>query len=61
LHFLEYDPANNAFDLRLKPASGAVGRGSTILAPATDVEGTLRSPPIDIGAYQRRPSVKTRP
>jgi hypothetical protein len=53
VHFLEYDPANNRFDLHLRPTSPAVGQGSSVLAPGVDVEGTLRIPRIDIGAYQR--------
>jgi hypothetical protein len=54
LHFEAYDPLSYTFDLHLKPTSRAIGAGSASLAPETDVEGTTRVPPIDIGAYQRR-------
>lgn len=52
LHFVQYQPSNYLYDLRLKPKSAAIGAGSTAMAPASDVVGTPRSPPIDIGAYQ---------
>ena len=54
LHFVQYDPLNYIFDLRLKPTSRAIGAGSPTLAPDLDVEGMPRTPPVDIGAYQGR-------
>ena len=53
--FVNYDPAKFAFDVRLRPEARAIGAGNPALAPATDVAGTLRRTPIDVGAYQYGP------
>ena len=50
-YFRKFDPGAARFDLHLKADSPAVGAGSADLAPAVDIEGRPRTPPIDIGAY----------
>jgi len=44
------------FDLHLKAGSPAIGAGTTTDAPATDVTGAARVPPIDAGAYVYAPA-----
>jgi hypothetical protein len=51
--FKRFDMTIPAYDLRLAPQSLAREAGSADGAPSTDVEGRLRTPPIDIGAYAR--------
>jgi chitodextrinase len=48
---VKFDTKNYAFDLHLKAGSRAIGAGTTAGAPATDITGANRAPPIDAGAY----------
>ena len=48
---VKFDTANHAFDLHLKASSPAIGAGTTIGAPGSDITGVARVPPIDAGAY----------
>jgi parallel beta-helix repeat protein len=48
---VKFDVRNHVFDLRLKAGSRAIGAGTTDGAPATDITGAARLPPIDAGAY----------
>ena len=48
---VKFDTANHAFDLHLKASSPAIGAGTTIGAPGSDITGVTRVPPIDAGAY----------
>jgi hypothetical protein len=48
---VKFDKKQYAFDLRLKAGSRAIGAGTTAGAPATDVTGATRAPPVDAGAY----------
>lgn len=48
---VRFDRTNHIFDLGLKAGSRAIGAGTTIGAPATDITGVARLPPIDAGAY----------
>ena len=54
--FVNFDPANFAFDLRLKAGATAIGAGSPVEAPAVDITGAARGNPVDIGAYRYKPS-----
>lgn len=45
------DNVKGEYDLRLKRGSPAIGAGNPNLAPATDIIGKHRAPPVDIGAY----------
>lgn len=47
----QFDTANYTFDLHLKAGSPAVGFGTSVGAPNTDITGAIRVPPIDVGAY----------
>jgi parallel beta-helix repeat protein len=47
----QFDVTTYAFDLRLRAASPAIGAGAPVGAPAIDIIGTPRLPPIDAGAY----------
>ncbi len=49
--FRSFDVQNRKFDLRLAAKSPALGAGSAQDAPAVDIDGRPRKPPIDIGAY----------
>jgi hypothetical protein len=51
--FKEFDMSAPAFDLHLSSNSLARKSGSDDEAPALDVEGRPRKPPMDIGAYAR--------
>ncbi|WP_294534555.1 right-handed parallel beta-helix repeat-containing protein [uncultured Rhodoblastus sp.] len=51
--FKDFDMSVPSFDLRLSPNSLARKTGSEEDAPAIDVEGRPRIPPMDIGAYAR--------
>jgi parallel beta-helix repeat protein len=51
---VKFDTTNYAFDLRPKPGSPAIGAGTTADAPASDINGATRVPPIDAGAYAFR-------
>jgi hypothetical protein len=53
---IKFDRKNFVFDLHLRAASTAIGAGTTTDAPATDVTGAARVPPIDAGAYVYIPS-----
>jgi hypothetical protein len=53
--FVGWDPANLAFDVRLKPDALAIGAGNPDGAPPVDITGALRGSRVDIGAYQYRP------
>ncbi|WP_407180101.1 right-handed parallel beta-helix repeat-containing protein [Bradyrhizobium sp. STM 3562] len=48
---VKFDTANYAFDLRPKAGSPAIGAGAMTGAPAADITGSAREPPIDAGAY----------
>jgi hypothetical protein len=50
--FVNFDPTNFVFDLRLKSGATAIGAGSPADAPAVDITGAARENPIDIGAYR---------
>ena len=50
----EFNRVNHAFDLRLRPGSRAIAAGTPIGAPASDIVGATRAPPIDVGAYAFR-------
>jgi hypothetical protein len=50
--FIDFSVAQKNLNLRLAPRSLASGAGSPDGAPATDIEGRPRTPPVDIGAYQ---------
>jgi parallel beta-helix repeat protein len=52
---VKFDRTNFAFDLHLKAASPAIGAGTTIGAPATDITGATRASPVDAGAYGYAP------
>ena len=54
--FVNFDPANFVFDLRLKAGATAIGTGSPVDAPAVDITGAARGNPVDIGAYRYKPS-----
>jgi len=54
-HFVNY----GAFDLHLKARSTAVNAGTTLNAPATDLEQYTRSIPYDIGAFEYRAEADT--
>jgi hypothetical protein len=45
------DNDRHVYDLHLKAGSPAIGSGNSESAPATDIAGKRRIPPIDIGAY----------
>ncbi len=51
--FRNFDIVGGALDLRLAPKSPALRAGSAEGAPALDIDGRPRKPPIDIGAYAR--------
>ena len=51
--FVDFDPAHGDFDLRPSPASPAREAGAEERAPADDILGRQRTPPIDIGAFAR--------
>jgi Right handed beta helix region len=53
--FVNFDPANFVFDLRLKSGATAIGAGNPAEAPAVDITGAARGNPIDIGAYRYSP------
>ena len=53
--FVNFDPLKFQFDLRLKSGATAIGAGSPVDAPAVDITGAARKPPIDIGAYRYDP------
>jgi hypothetical protein len=52
---VKFDRKSYVFDLRLKAGSPAIGAGTTTDAPATDIAGASRVPPIDTGAYVYTP------
>jgi hypothetical protein len=51
--FQEFDMSTAAFNLHLSANSLARESGSDEGAPALDLEGRPRKPPVDIGAYAR--------
>jgi hypothetical protein len=51
--FVDFDPNHETFDLRPSPMSPANGAGAADRAPANDIQGRLRTAPIDIGAFAR--------
>lgn len=50
-NFVKFDPARFAYDLHPAKGSDAAGEGSAEGAPASDIDGKPRKPPIGIGAY----------
>jgi parallel beta-helix repeat protein len=50
--FVTFDRPNFQYNLRPAPGSVALGFGSSQLAPAHDITGAPRTPPITAGAYQ---------
>jgi parallel beta-helix repeat protein len=50
--FVAFDRAKNLYDLHPAPGSALIGAGSADLAPALDIAGVPRTPPITVGAYQ---------
>ena len=54
--FAKFDPEHFAYDLHPTKRSDARGQGSGDGAPTTDIEGKLRGPKVDIGAYAFSPS-----
>ena len=54
--FVNFDPANFVFDLRLKSGATAIGAGNPAGAPAVDITGAARGTAIDVGAYRYNPS-----
>ena len=50
--FVAFDRAKNLYDLHPAPGSALIGAGSTNLAPALDLAGMPRPPPVTVGAYQ---------
>jgi hypothetical protein len=54
--FVNFDPANFVFDLRLKSGATAIGAGNPEGAPAVDITGAARGTAIDVGAYRYNPS-----
>lgn len=50
---VKVDNVKGVYDFRLKRGSPAIGTGNSNLAPATDILGKRRAPPVDIGAYAR--------
>lgn len=50
---VKIDHSKNAYDLRLKANSPAIGRGNPDQAPANDISGKKRMAPVDVGAYSR--------
>ena len=53
--FVNFNPAELVFDLRLKAGARAIGAGSPADAPAVDITGSARGKPVDIGAYRYNP------
>ena len=53
--FVNFDPLKFKFDVRLKSGATAIGTGNPVDAPAVDITGAARQPPIDIGAYRYDP------
>ena len=51
--FVDFDPNAGKFDLRPGPMSPALRAGADKGAPPTDIDGRLRTTPVDIGAYAR--------
>ena len=51
--FVDFDPNTGKFDLRPGPISPALQSGADKGAPPTDIDGRLRTTPVDIGAYAR--------
>lgn len=49
--FVDFDPVNLRFDVRLRSGASAIGFGNLELAPPIDFAGSPRMPPIDAGAY----------
>jgi len=52
---VKFDRKSYAFDLRLKAGSPAIGAGTAMDAPPTDITGAARVPPVDAGAYVYTP------
>jgi hypothetical protein len=50
--FVKFDPSQFAYDLHLLSGSAAIGAGTALGAPATDITGFVRTSPIDAGAYE---------
>jgi hypothetical protein len=50
--FVNFDPANFAYDVRLRPDAVAIGFGNPDNAPPVDITGAPRGSRIDVGAYQ---------
>ena len=51
-NFVQFNRATFQYDLHPAPGSVELGYGSTDLAPAYDITGAQRVPPITAGAYQ---------
>ena len=51
--FVDFDPNAGKVDLRPGPISPALQAGADKGAPPTDIDGRLRTTPVDIGAYAR--------
>ena len=51
--FKNLERSSEGYDFHLAAKSPAIKAGSPELAPAVDIEGRPRKPPIDIGAYAR--------
>jgi parallel beta-helix repeat protein len=51
-NFVQFNRATFQYDLRPAPGCVQLGYGSTQLAPAYDITGAQRVPPITAGAYQ---------
>jgi hypothetical protein len=49
--FVKFDPEHFAYDLHPSKHSDVIGEGTPDGAPTTDIEGLVRKPPFDIGAY----------
>jgi hypothetical protein len=49
--FVKFDPKHFSFDLRPSKGSPVIGEGSQDGAPSTDIDGSPRHAPIDVGAY----------
>jgi hypothetical protein len=53
--FVNFDPANLVYDLRLKTGARAIGAGNPEGAPSIDIAGAARGDKVDAGAYRYDP------
>jgi hypothetical protein len=49
--FVNYEPKQLVYDVRLRPAARALGAGSPDRAPAVNFDGAARGLPTNVGAY----------